>query len=46
MELVPATELAERVDRGPMPLAEALEIAAKIAEALEAAHAAGSSTAT
>jgi Tol biopolymer transport system component len=41
MELVPGEELAARIDRRPMPLAEALDIGRKIAEALEAAHAAG-----
>ena len=41
MEMVAGEELAERVDRGPMPLTEALGIGSKIAEALEAAHAAG-----
>jgi len=38
MELVPGEDLAERVKRGPLPLAEATEIARQIAEALEAAH--------
>jgi serine/threonine-protein kinase len=41
MEMVAGEELAQRIDRGPMPLAEALNIGGKIAEALEAAHAAG-----
>ena len=38
MELVPGTDLAKRLEAGPIPRAEALAIAAKIAEALEAAH--------
>ena len=38
MELVPGETLAERVKAGPLPLEEALKIAAQIAEALEAAH--------
>jgi len=41
MEMVAGEELAARVDRGPIPLAEALDIGGKIADALEAAHAAG-----
>ena len=41
MELVPGEELAAHIDRRPMPLAEALDIGRKIAEALDAAHAAG-----
>ena len=38
MELVPGETLAERVKAGPLPIEEALKIAAQIAEALSAAH--------
>ncbi|MEZ5331874.1 MAG: protein kinase [Thermoanaerobaculia bacterium] len=38
MELVEGPTLADRLLRGALPLAEALEIARQIAEALEAAH--------
>jgi Tol biopolymer transport system component len=38
MELVDGPTLADRIARGPIPLAEALPIARQIAEALEAAH--------
>jgi serine/threonine-protein kinase len=38
MELVPGETLAERVKAGPIPIEEALKLAAQIAEALEAAH--------
>ena len=38
MELVPGETLADRIDRGPIPVDEALPIARQIAEALEAAH--------
>jgi eukaryotic-like serine/threonine-protein kinase len=38
MELVEGEDLAARIARGPIPLADALPIAAQIAEALEAAH--------
>jgi len=38
MELVPGDDLAQRLQRGALPLAEALPIARQIAEALEAAH--------
>ncbi len=38
MELVPGETLAERIKAGPIPLEEALKIAAQIAEALAAAH--------
>src|SRR4030095_1798456 len=38
MELVEGETLAERILRGPMPLAEALPIARQICEALESAH--------
>jgi serine/threonine protein kinase/Tol biopolymer transport system component len=38
MELVDGPTLADRIARGPMPLAEALAIARQMAEAVEAAH--------
>src|SRR5262245_62005493 len=38
MELAPGDELATRIQRGRIPLEEALRIALAIAEALEAAH--------
>ncbi len=38
MELVEGEELAQRIARGAMPIADALPIAQQIAEALEAAH--------
>jgi serine/threonine protein kinase/Tol biopolymer transport system component len=38
MELVDGPTLAERVARGPIPVAEIIPIARQIAEALEAAH--------
>ena len=38
LELLPGETLAERLARGPIPVAEAIEIAMKIAEALEEAH--------
>ncbi len=38
LELVPGETLAERIARGPIPLDEAVEIATKIAAALEEAH--------
>jgi eukaryotic-like serine/threonine-protein kinase len=38
MELVPGEDLARRIAAGPVPIEEALGIALKIAEALEAAH--------
>jgi serine/threonine-protein kinase len=41
MELVEGPTLAERVERGPIPLQEALAIARQIAEALAAAHECG-----
>jgi len=41
LELVPGETLAERIARGSIPVDEALEIAAKIATALEEAHAHG-----
>src|SRR6188472_955357 len=41
MELVEGEDLATRLERGPIPLEEALPIAKQIAEALESAHDAG-----
>src|SRR6266508_4295824 len=38
MELVEGPTLADRIARGPIPVAEALSIARQIADALEAAH--------
>jgi Tol biopolymer transport system component len=38
MELIAGEDLAHRVERGPLPAKEALEIGRQIAEALEAAH--------
>jgi Tol biopolymer transport system component len=38
MELVEGPTLAERIEQGPVPLEEALEIAGQIADALDAAH--------
>jgi serine/threonine protein kinase/Tol biopolymer transport system component len=38
LELVPGETLADRIARAPIPVDEALEIGAKIAEALEEAH--------
>jgi serine/threonine protein kinase len=38
MELVEGDTLADRISRGPLPLADALAIAAQIADALGAAH--------
>lgn len=38
MELVPGDTLADRLRRGPIPVGEALGMAAQIAEALAAAH--------
>jgi len=38
MELIPGEDLAARIARGPVPVAEALRIATQIADALEAAH--------
>jgi Tol biopolymer transport system component len=38
MELVGGPTLAERLERGPLPLEESLSLARQIAEALEAAH--------
>jgi eukaryotic-like serine/threonine-protein kinase len=38
MELIEGPTLADRIAKGPIPIDEALQIAAQIAEALEAAH--------
>lgn len=38
MELVEGEELAQRIARGPLPIADALPIAAQVAEGLEYAH--------
>jgi Tol biopolymer transport system component len=38
LELIEGETLADRIRRGPMPMAEVLPIARQIAEALEAAH--------
>ncbi len=41
MELAAGDDLSARIDRGPVPLDEALAIASQVARALEAAHDAG-----
>jgi serine/threonine-protein kinase len=41
MELVPGEDLVTRLDRGALPLDEALDVCRQIAEGLEAAHEAG-----
>jgi serine/threonine protein kinase len=41
LELVDGDTLAERIAKGPLPVADVLTIATQIAEALEAAHARG-----
>jgi eukaryotic-like serine/threonine-protein kinase len=38
MELVPGESVATRLQRGPVPVREALELARQVAEGLEAAH--------
>jgi Tol biopolymer transport system component/tRNA A-37 threonylcarbamoyl transferase component Bud32 len=41
LELVPGESLEERLKRGPLPVAETLEVCRQIADGLEAAHEAG-----
>jgi serine/threonine protein kinase/Tfp pilus assembly protein PilF len=41
MELLEGTSLKERIEQGPVPLEELLDIAVQIADGLEAAHSAG-----
>src|SRR5688572_32855468 len=41
MELLEGVSLKDRIDQGPMPVEELLEIGVQIADALETAHAAG-----
>jgi serine/threonine protein kinase len=41
LELIEGDTLADRIDRGPIPVEEALTLALQIAEAVEAAHAKG-----
>jgi eukaryotic-like serine/threonine-protein kinase len=41
LELMEGGTLAERIDRGPLPIADALTIARQIADALQAAHTLG-----
>ena len=41
MELLEGETLAERLARGPVPVAQAIEIGAQVASALDAAHRAG-----
>jgi eukaryotic-like serine/threonine-protein kinase len=41
MELLAGETLAERLSRGPVPVAQAIEIGAQVASALDAAHRAG-----
>jgi serine/threonine-protein kinase len=38
MELVPGDDLAQELERGPLPVRDALEVALNIARAVEAAH--------
>jgi serine/threonine protein kinase len=38
LELVEGESLAERLANGPLPVAEALDVARQIADALDAAH--------
>jgi serine/threonine protein kinase len=46
LELVEGETLAERIARGPMSVTDALPLAAQIADALDAAHEKGITTAT
>jgi serine/threonine protein kinase len=41
MELIEGETLAQRIDKGPIPLDQALKIATQIADALDRAHRAG-----
>ena len=41
MEMVPGEDLAQRLERGPLPVDEAIDVCRQIAEGLEAAHEAG-----
>jgi eukaryotic-like serine/threonine-protein kinase len=41
LELVPGESLEDRLKRGPLPIAEAIDVCRQIAEGLEAAHEAG-----
>ena len=41
MELLEGETLADRLERGPLPLADVLKYGAQIAEALDRAHRAG-----
>jgi serine/threonine protein kinase len=41
MELVPGEDLSQRLDRGALPVSEALDVCRQIAEGLEVAHEAG-----
>jgi len=41
LELVPGEDLATRLERGPLPVDEAIDVCRQIAEGLEAAHDAG-----
>ena len=46
LELVGGDTVGDRSRRGPLPMKEALAVAASVADALESAHGKGSSTAT
>jgi serine/threonine-protein kinase len=41
MELVEGEDLAQRIERGPIPIKDAIRVARQVAEGLEAAHAKG-----